>query len=149
MKNLHTTEQVESIKSRVQSVQRNNPRNWGSLELAQALAHCSAGIDMALGDIRPKRRFVGRLIGAVIKPLVLRDDKPLRPNAPSVSEILVPNPQSVESERARLIAQIDRFAAARTHCSTHPHAWFGRMTADEWAVLMYKHLDHHLRQFSA
>jgi Protein of unknown function (DUF1569) len=34
-------------------------------------------------------------------------------------------------------------------CTTHPHSFFGRMTADEWAILMYKHLDHHLRQFGA
>jgi Protein of unknown function (DUF1569) len=104
---------------------------------------------MALGDIRAKRRIVGRLIGAIIKPMVLGDDKPLRPNAPSVDEILVANPQSVESERVRLLAQIDRFASARSQCSTHPHAYFGHMTAAEWSILMYKHVDHHLRQFSA
>jgi hypothetical protein len=23
----------------------------------------------------------------------------------------------------------------------------GKMTPEEWAILMYKHLDHHLRQF--
>ena len=32
-------------------------------------------------------------------------------------------------------------------CTTHPHSFFGRLTPEEWAVLMYKHLDHHLRQF--
>jgi len=34
-------------------------------------------------------------------------------------------------------------------CVAHPHSFFGRMTPDEWAVLMYKHVDHHLRQFGA
>ena len=43
---------------------------------------------------------------------------------------------------------IDRFAAAGPKgCTTHPHSFFGPLTPDEWAILMYKHLDHHLRQF--
>ena len=27
------------------------------------------------------------------------------------------------------------------------HSFFGRLSGDEWGRLMYKHLDHHLRQF--
>mgnify|MGYP001794749648 CR=1 FL=1 len=34
------------------------------------------------------------------------------------------------------------------HCDG-AHAFFGRMPGQEWAILMYKHLDHHLRQFGA
>ena len=50
----------------------------------------------------------------------------------------------------RVIALVERF------CSRGPsgadglvHGFFGRLSGDEWARLMYKHLDHHLRQFSA
>jgi transposase InsO family protein len=32
-------------------------------------------------------------------------------------------------------------------CTKHPHSFFGRLTPQEWAMLMYKHVDHHLRQF--
>ena len=28
-----------------------------------------------------------------------------------------------------------------------PHPFFGRMTGEEWDRLLWKHLDHHLRQF--
>jgi hypothetical protein len=28
-----------------------------------------------------------------------------------------------------------------------PHPFFGPMTQQEWETLMWKHLDHHLRQF--
>jgi len=28
-------------------------------------------------------------------------------------------------------------------CTTNPHSFFGRLTPEEWAELMYKHLDHH------
>jgi hypothetical protein len=43
---------------------------------------------------------------------------------------------------------IDRFVASGpAGCTNHPHSFFGRLTPEEWAILMYKHLDHHLRQF--
>ncbi|MEP6513238.1 MAG: DUF1569 domain-containing protein [Parafilimonas sp.] len=28
-----------------------------------------------------------------------------------------------------------------------PHPFFGKLKAEEWRTLTYKHLDHHLRQF--
>jgi len=28
-------------------------------------------------------------------------------------------------------------------------AFFGKLTGEEWGELMYKHIDHHLRQFDA
>ena len=34
-------------------------------------------------------------------------------------------------------------------CTPHRHSFFGHMTPDEWAILMYEHLDHHPRQFGA
>jgi hypothetical protein len=50
-----------------------------------------------------------------------------------------------DSRRASLI---DRFVSGGpSACTNHPHPFFGPLTPAEWAILMYKHLDHHLRQF--
>jgi len=27
------------------------------------------------------------------------------------------------------------------------HSFLGRLSGEEWGIMMYKHLDHHLRQF--
>jgi hypothetical protein len=52
------------------------------------------------------------------------------------------------AEQKRLSGLVDRFATAGpAGCTRHPHSFFGRLTPEEWATLMYKHLDHHLRQF--
>lgn len=51
-------------------------------------------------------------------------------------------------EREQRSRWIDKFEAeGASACTTHPHSFFGTMTPDERAVLIYKHLDHHLRQF--
>ncbi len=50
--------------------------------------------------------------------------------------------------RLGLSRLIDKFAAGgAAGCTKNPHSFFGKMTPEEWAILMYKHLDHHLRQF--
>ena len=34
-----------------------------------------------------------------------------------------------------------------SQCTSHPHPLFGKITPLEWGTGMYKHLDHHLKQF--
>lgn len=85
-----------------------------------------------------------------MKPLALGNDEPIRRNTPTVAEMRVADERDLGHERRRLCGLIDRFAAAGpAGCTTHPHSFFGPLTPQEWAVLMYKHLDHHLRQFGA
>ena len=79
---------------------------------------------------------------------MLGNDEPMRRNSPTVETLKVRDERDLDRERARLVGLIERFASAGpAGCTTHPHSFFGRLTPDEWAVLMYKHLDHHLRQF--
>ena len=120
------------------------------MQPAQALAHCSESIAMAVGDLKLPRIFMGRIFGRLIKSLALKDDQPLRRNTPTVDALIVRNVPDLPTEQERLIGLINRFAAAGpAGCTTHPHSFFGRLTPQEWAILMYKHLDHHLRQFGA
>lgn len=32
-------------------------------------------------------------------------------------------------------------------CISHPHPFFGKLTSEQWGKGIYKHLDHHLKQF--
>lgn len=151
MKNLFDPILVEQTKQRILQLRPESERQWGSMALAQTLAHCTSGIDMATGAIDAKRApLPASLIGALIKPLVFRDDKPMRRNSPSSPELFSSGTARCEfiGERSRLIAAIESFAAqGPVGCSRHPHPFFGPLTPEQWAILMYKHIDHHLRQF--
>lgn len=104
---------------------------------------------MALGEIRPARgALMARVIGSVIKHKVVGNDEPLRRNSPTMRELVIGGERNLDAERVRLCSLIDRFVSGGpSACTTHPHPFFGPLTPAEWAVLMYKHLDHHLRQF--
>jgi hypothetical protein len=92
--------------------------------------------------------LLGRIIGGMVKSKVLGNDEPMRRNSPTVKDLVVVDERDLGAERARLRGLIDRLATAGPKgCTKHPHSFFGRLTPEEWATLMYKHVDHHLRQF--
>ena len=150
MKSLFDPATASEVQSRIANLTPDSPRQWGTMTPAQALAHCSAGLDMALGTIRPPRALIGRILGPIIKPLVLRDNQPMRRNSPTAQALIIHDDRDLAVERTHLCELIDRLAAAGpAACTTHPHAFFGPLTPEQWSILMYKHLDHHLRQFGA
>ncbi|MEP6730826.1 MAG: DUF1569 domain-containing protein [bacterium] len=149
MRNLFDANAVTEIRARVEALTMRNERKWGRMNVAQAVAHCSGGFQLAMGEIRPPRAsFPGRILGRIIKPLIFGDDKPMRRNSPTVDDILIRGERELDAERRRLLGMIDRFVdAGPAGCTRHAHSFFGRLTPQEWAILMYKHMDHHLRQF--
>jgi hypothetical protein len=71
MKNLFQLEAVDELVSRLDKLQPASPRQWGKMEVAQMMAHCSAALDMASGRLNLPRIFLGRLLGPFVKPIYL------------------------------------------------------------------------------
>jgi hypothetical protein len=148
VKNLFEAARANEVKERTAQLKPDSERLWGKMYPAQALAHCSLGMEWAVGDRIPPRMLIGRILGRIIKPMVFRNDEPMRRNSPTAKDLVVHDERDLGTEQVRLCGLIDRFAAAGPEgCTRHPHSFFGRLTPQEWATLMYKHLDHHLRQF--
>jgi hypothetical protein len=150
MKHLHDPAVAAEMRNRLAHVQPGAPALWGKMSAPQALDHMSRALEMALGDQKPPRMLAGRLFGRFVKKLVLRDESPLKRNTPTAPTLLVRDHPDFDRERQRLDTLIQRFCDGKeAGCTTHPHTFFGEMTPRDWAVLQYKHLDHHLRQFNA
>ena len=148
MNNIYDPAMMLEVKERLARLTPESPRQWGKMDAAQAVAHCATSMEWAVGDKKPPRMFVGRVLGVIVKPLALKDDAPMRKNSPTSPDLVIADARDLARERERLCGLIDRFVAAGpAGCTRHPHSFFGRMKPEEWAVLMYKHLDHHLRQF--
>jgi hypothetical protein len=148
MKNLFEAAAAEEVKERMVRLQPDSERLWGKMNPAQALAHCTAAMEMAMGKICPPRILIGRLLGPLAKKSVIVKGEPMRRNAMTDKSVLVTDERDFVVERVRLRESIDRFVAGGPGiCTKHPHFFFGPLTPVEWAALMYQHLDHHLRQF--
>ena len=75
-------------------------------------------------------------------------DEPMKRNNPTDPAIVVSDERDFSAERARLDGLVRRFqAGGPAGCTDHPHSFFGKLTPEQWASQMWKHLDHHLRQF--
>lgn len=150
MKSLYDPACAGEVKARLKQIRPESSRQWGKMNAPQAVAHCAVAMEWALGEKHPPRMFVGRILGQFVKPFVLRDDEPMRRNSPTSPDLIIADTRDLNRERERLCSQIDRFATGGyAVCTTNPHPFFGRLTPEQWAVLMYKHVDHHLRQFGA
>lgn len=137
----------DALARRIAELEPGAQRQWGKMDPAQMMKHCSIALGDLLGDRPVKQLFLGKLITPFIRRAVF-GDKPFRRNSPTDPVYVVSDPQDFEAERTRLATLIDRVVqrgAAKTEGRVHP--FFGRLSGDEWGRLIYKHFDHHLRQF--
>lgn len=149
MKNLFDATVVNQVKTRLSSLEPQSERRWGKMTAPQMLAHCSVSMQWAVGEVVPDQgTLIGRLLGRLVKPMVFRNEDPMRKNSPTAKSLIVADVRDLSTERSRLSRLIDKFAAGgAAGCTKNPHPFFGTLTPEEWAILMYKHLDHHFRQF--
>ncbi len=149
MKSIYNKEAEQEILSRFNNLTPQAARQWGKMEVDQMLAHCSATLEVATGQKNPPRIFIGKVLAPFFKSTVL-GDRPFSKNGPTDKSFIITDRRDFNVEKTRLTALIKQFAeGGAAKCTTHPHAFLGKITADEWGTLMYKHLDHHLKQFSA
>jgi hypothetical protein len=117
---------------------------WGSMNVAQMLAHANRSIEVGLGTFTPpsEANWFGRTI---IKRVVLNRD--LWHNSPTAKAFKVTDTHEFEKEKAGLFANLKAAQAKGLNGSWAPHVSFGVLTPEEWGVLIYKHINHHLSQF--
>ena len=146
MKNLFQPDAVEEVMARIDRLSPYSQPQWGKMDVAQMLAHLSTTMDMASGKFAAKRSLIGRLIGPRVRHIIT-DDSPMRRNSPTVKELKVSASDFTrEHERLKLCVRLFH-EGGESKCTRHPHPFFGELTPLEWSTGMYKHLDHHLKQF--
>jgi Protein of unknown function (DUF1569) len=139
----------QKILDRLGELQPSATRQWGKMDPAQMCAHCVAALEVGAGDVTKEHSFIGKVLGRFVKGSLL-GEKPFSKNSPTDPTFVVNDQRDFDKERARLVEIVKRFGGAgASSADGRMHSFFGRLKGDEWGVLMYKHLDHHLRQFGA
>jgi len=149
MKNLFERSAVDEVVSRIDGLKPAAQRQWGKMDVAQMLAHCSAGLDLASGRLILPRIFIGRILGPLVKP-IYTNEKPFSKNNPTDKKLVISDQRDFLREQQQLKLKVQQFhEGGEAQCTHHPHPFFGALTPQQWSRGMYKHLDHHLRQFGA
>jgi hypothetical protein len=136
----------EELIERIQNVTEERQPLWGKMTAGQMLRHCTIGEAMFQGKVKHKRAFLGYVLGRTILKKILQDDQPMRRNSPTGKAFIVKETNvSVAREKEEWMALIKAYAQFEEPFINH---WFfGKMTREQVGCFVYKHADHHLRQF--
>ena len=134
----------QEIIERIQRLTSTTPAKWGKMNVAQMLTHTQRQIQYTFGEHQIKGNFLLRMVGPLFKG-ILYNDKPYKQGLPTDPTYVVVDERDFDTEKKNLLALIDRFS--ETAVSDAPHPIFGKITREQWGKAIWKHLDHHLRQF--
>ena len=149
MKTLLDSSAFEEISKRIEQLTSDTRGKWGKMDVAQMLAHLGNGLELTLGDKKPPRSWIGRLVGGFVKASAF-NDSPFPHNSPTDNSLRVIDAKNFMAEKTRVMALLARFKQnGLPGITAHPHPFFGFLTPEEWGKLQYKHFNYHLEQFGA
>lgn len=120
------------------------------MNVYQMAKHCVIWNDWVLGTKRfvYKQGFLGKLFGKMALKSNTKDDKPMGKNMPAGKAFTVKEPTGdLDVQISNWIRQIRAYENFSN--DDFIHDFFGKMTKDQIGIFVYKHFDHHLRQFGA
>jgi hypothetical protein len=117
---------------------------WGRFTAPKMVLHLLESIRMAKGEIRPAPRPLP--LQFLVRPLFVHH-LPWPKGAPTAPELLARVPSSWEADLAALRDAIATYPEPADDAPLPDHPAFGRMNKRDWAVLLQRHVDHHLKQF--
>lgn len=149
--NIFDRQVSDDIITRIESLTPESMPHWGKMDVAKMLAHCNVAYETFYEpEKHPKPNF---LMGFILRTFVkskVANDKPLSKNGPTAPHFVIKSEKDFEAEKKRLIDYINKTQQlGEAHFDGRESHSFGPMTKTEYSNMMWKHLDHHLRQFGA
>jgi hypothetical protein len=139
----------EAMIARINLLTPENQALWGKMSVDQMCKHCSLVIDVSSGEQKLKINFLMRLLGKMLKKKVIYGND-WKKDSPTAKEFIVTNHLGFLEVKTELITKFSRFATeGKSVIKLMNHPFWGKLTYEEWDLLQWKHLDHHLKQFGA
>ena len=148
MKSIFDKETRSEVVDRISLLKADSKPQWGEMTAAQMARHCALCDEYYFGNIKVKRAFLGRILGKVAINSILKDETTnMRRNSSTPPQFKVTeNITDLETEKDRWKELINRYSIYKD--GGFEHWFFGKLSNEQLGQLIYKHADHHLRQFS-
>jgi hypothetical protein len=145
MKSAWNISDRRELQRRVEALRPETRGRWGSMTAPQMVAHLADSLRMALGDLSctPKKSPIRY---TPLKQLIIYW-LPFPKGVPTAVELITRAPATWQAEIDALNSLLEQFARRDRTGQWPDHPAFGRMHGTAWGVLVYRHMDHHLRQF--
>jgi hypothetical protein len=144
----YSVDTVDTLLARLDKLEPQTKALWGKMNAPQMVAHVCVSYDMAYGIINDKPGFpINLIMRWIIKPMVV-GPKPYPKNGKTAPVFKIVDERDFMLEKDRLIHNIKQVLKDGEQAfEGRPSPSFGPLTASEWSILFYKHLDHHFKQF--
>lgn len=120
---------------------------WGRMNVAQMLAHCVHAFKVPLSDKKMKRSVLGIMLAWAFKEKLYNDEH-WKKSLPTSPDFRIEHECDFEKEKSAVLESVTKFyKAGPMGAGRFPHPFFGSFTPEQWGKSMFKHMDHHLRQF--
>lgn len=146
MKSIFESASRNEVINRVNTLNEHSQAQWGKMTVSQMIKHCAQWDEMALG----KKKYDQSLIGKLFGKMALKDmmkDVPMKKNMPTVPSFKIKGNPDTHKEKENWIKLLGEYTAFSGDGFVHP--FFGKLTKEQTGYLVYKHIDHHLRQFNS
>jgi hypothetical protein len=146
MPTVFDTASRNALVSRIDRLTADSRPAWGRMNVGQVVCHLSQSLRLATGELVCKPRG-GLLSWTPLARLVIHK-LPFPKGAPTAPELLDTVPAAtLEEDRVVLRELLERVGRIGPDAEYPAHPAFGTLRGLDWGVLIYRHFDHHLRQF--
>jgi hypothetical protein len=145
MESIFNTTDAKNLIARVEKLSPESQPEWGKMNVSQMAKHCEGTFLVAFNELDLKLPFIHRMLGRVMKNKIIYGT--FGKNSPTAKELIIKGTPDLEETKKELIDQINRISQGYHTVTCHNHAFYGKMNEKDWGTLLYKHTDHHLKQF--
>ena len=145
MSSIYDRTDNEAIIARINSLNPESKALWGKMTVDQMCKHCNAVVQIGFGKQTLKTNFLLRILGKLLKNKAFNND--FGKNSPTAKELKFEDSYNFESSRKELAESFSQLAQGSHVIKVMDHPFWGKMTFEDWDKLIWRHTDHHLRQF--
>jgi hypothetical protein len=139
---------ISLLTNRLNKLSPTSTALWGKMSVAQMLAHCNVSYEMVYTDKHPKpNAFMKFILKMIVKNKVV-SEVPYKHSEQTAPAFIIKDDKDFAAEKTRLVDHINKtLELGESYFDGKKSHSFGILTVAEWNNMLYKHLDHHLRQF--
>lgn len=148
MQTIFNTQDKAIIIQRINQLSFTSSRQWGTMRVEEMLWHLRCQLELALG-LRERKTMIKSYLSLPVFRWMALYIIPWPKGSATAPEMNVkktnPEVQQFDKERELLL---QRIAEVETATALGPHPLFGQMNKKLWGRLIWKHINHHLKQFA-
>lgn len=147
MKSMWQPEANQELLARLSTLRPDSPAQWGKMDCSRMLTHVTDGMRMAIGELQVVPKSSPLKLPPIRHMIIYWF--PFPKGAPTAPELIERTPCEWEREVGQFKEVLAKFAANCERTDWPEHPAFGKLSAKDWGALIYKHIDHHFKQFGA